>query len=220
MKIQRIASAAPISPYAPSWDFSIGNTVIESINLKELAKTILRKEKEIKRLELSYTDNGNVFDGYTGLGANSTTSRSNSYNLLSWNTQETNQLMEKIRENVINYNMALQNKVPSQLWVQCWVNVLRFRQRIKPHLHAIDPKCYLSGHFAVQCENTSTVYISPVNQINDPYEIKVDNKPGSMTIFPSYVPHYTTTHYSFKPRITIAFDLSLDKTRENFVELL
>jgi len=220
MKIQRIASAPPVSPYAPSWDYSIGHSVVDNIDLNALVKTILRKEKEIKKLELSYTDNGNLFDGYTGLGANSTTSRSNSYNLLTWSTEETNKLKRKILENVIIYNGALKNDVPKELWCQCWVNVMRFRQRIKPHLHSTDPLCYLSGHFVVQCKKTATVYVSPVNQLNDPYETVIENEPGTMTIFPSYVPHYTTRHISFIPRITLAFDLSLTRTTNNFIRLL
>ena len=39
--------------------------------------------------------------------------------------------------------------------------------------------------------------------------IKNKNHPGEFTIFPSYVPHYTTRHYSFIPRITLAMDFSL-----------
>jgi len=220
MKIQRIASAPAVSPYAPSWDYSIGHDVIDDIDLSVLAKTILRKERSIKRLGLSYTAKGDVFDGYTGLGSNSTTSRSNSYNVLTWGTEETNQLKRKILENVVIYNGGLGHPVPKELWVQCWVNVLRFRQHIKPHLHSTEPTCYLSGHFVVQCEKTATVYVSPVNQLNDPYEVVMGNEPGSMTIFPSYIPHYTTPHHSFKPRITLAFDLSLTRSTDNFIRLL
>ena len=130
------------------------------------------------------------------------------------------ELRHQILNKVIMYNNLIGVQLPKELWIQCWVNVLRFGQRIKPHLHCVDSTCYLSGHYTVQCNNTSTVYISPENQINDPYEINVENKPGSMTIFPSYVPHYTTRHYSFTPRITIAFDIFLNKDKENFIRLL
>ena len=43
------------------------------------------------------------------------------------------------------------------------------------------------------------------------YLVDYPNIPGEMILFPSYIHHYTTRHYSFKPRITIAFDLRLDK---------
>ena len=49
--------------------------------------------------------------------------------------------------------------------------------------------------------------------------IDIKNKDGDMTLFPSYIFHYTTPHYSFKPRITIAFDLNLHKLHDNFIRL-
>ena len=86
-------------------------------------------------------------------------------------------------------------------------------------MHSISPNCYLSGHFNVQVNDTSTCYMSPINQLNDPDVIDIKNKNGDMTLFPSYIFHYTTPHYSFKPRITIAFDLSLYKKHDNFIPL-
>jgi hypothetical protein len=221
MEIIRTASDEPLlSPFAPFWDFYIGNAMVDSINLPELKRTILSKEREIKRIKPSYTEDGKLIDGHTGLGKNSTTSRFLSYNMLMWKTPEIDELRHQILNKVIMYNNLIGVQLPKKLWIQCWVNVLRFGQRIKPHLHCVDSTCYLSGHYTVQCNDTSTVYISPENQINDPYEINVENKPGLMTIFPSYVPHYTTRHYSFTPRITIAFDIFLNKDKENFIRLL
>ena len=65
----------------------------------------------------------------------------------------------------------------------------------------------MSGHFNVQVKDTSTCYMSPVNQLNDPEIIEMKNIPGEITFFPSYIFHYTTPHYSFNPRITIAMDI-------------
>ncbi len=86
-------------------------------------------------------------------------------------------------------------------------------------MHSTTPHCYLSGHFNVQVNNTSTIYMSPINQLNDPEVIDIKNKNGDMTLFPSYIFHYTTPHYSFKPRITIAWDLNLRKLHDNFIQL-
>ena len=41
--------------------------------------------------------------------------------------------------------------------------------------------------------------------------IEEKNKPGNLTIFPMYVPHYTTEHLSDTPRITIAMDVRFFK---------
>ena len=82
-------------------------------------------------------------------------------------------------------------------------------------MHTVKPNCYLSAHFTVQAHNTSTCYINPINQINAPETIKEENIPGQFTIFPSYVPHYTTRHYSLKPRITIAMDIQTENDRRH-----
>lgn len=220
MDLTRVTSNPPLSPFAPVWDFCIGNDHVDGIDLDALKRTILSNERKVKSIKPSYTENGKLIDGHTGLGKNSTTSRFLSYNLLTWQTPEIDELRYQILKKVIAYNNLLGYSLPKELWIQCWMNVLRFGQRIKPHLHNVDATCYLSGHYTVQCKKTSTVYISPENQINDPYEIHVENKPGSMTIFPSYIPHYTTPHYSFTPRITIAFDIFLNRDKENFIKLL
>ena len=213
MKFKRFVSQPPVSPYAPQWDFRVGNSMCEDIDTNSLSKFLLSKEKEIKKLPIV-----SDFDGYTGLGSNSTTSRSQQYNILSWNHPEIRKLKSNIAKNIILYNDECGNKTP-QLWIQCWYNVLRFGQSIKPHSHSVTPICYLSGHFNVQVNDTSTVYMSPINQLNDPEVIDIKNIPGKLTLFPSYIFHYTTPHYSFKPRITIAFDISPDKLDDNFLRL-
>ena len=213
MKFKRFVSQPPVSPYAPQWDFRVGNSMCENIDTNSLSKFLLSKEKEIKKLPIV-----SDFDGYTGLGSNSTTSRSQQYNILLWNHPEIRKLKSNIAKNIILYNDECGNKTP-QLWIQCWYNVLRFGQSIKPHSHSVTPICYLSGHFNVQVNDTSTVYMSPINQLNDPEVIDIKNIPGKLTLFPSYIFHYTTPHYSFKPRITIAFDISPDKLDDNFLRL-
>ena len=86
-------------------------------------------------------------------------------------------------------------------------------------MHSLSPSSYLSGHFNVQVNNTSTVYMCPANQVNDPEVFDVKNVPGELTLFPSYITHYTTSHYSFKPRITIAFDVNLNRYSNNEIQL-
>ena len=213
MRIQRCVSEPPLTPYAPSWDFSLGRSFLP-INIDALSRTCLDKEKEIKRLPLSYyTDRKIPFDGYTGLGKNSTTSRSQSINVLTWNTPETNSLKKHIKNEVIEYNKMLGNPIPEKLWAHCWVNILRWGKKIKPHLHSMSQGSYLSAHFTVQCKNTSTCYMVPADQLNYPQTVEEENEPGVLTIFPSYIPHYTTPHYSFTPRITLALDISMEDTK-------
>ena len=214
MKFKRITSDSPLTPYAPQWDYTFGTTVFKNINLNILAQTCLEKEKEIKKLPVMYGDYKsptNVNDGNTGLGKNSTTSKYQSYNVLDWKTIETKQLKSNIVSSLVEYTSYLKNSPFSETWITCWVNILRWGQRINPHLHAIGPDAYLSGHFNVQTGDTSTCYMSPINHLTCVNIVDYPNIPGEMILFPSYIHHYTTRHYSFKPRITVAFDLKLYK---------
>jgi len=218
MKCRRFFSAPPVSPYAPQWDFRVGTSICEDIDTNSLSELLLLKEKEVKKLPTTVID-GAESDGYTGLGSKSTTAKFQSYNILTWDHPEIKKLRSNIAKSVIDFNDECGNKTPNVLWIQCWYNVLRFGQKIRPHHHSVSPDCYLSGHFNVQVNDTSTVYMSPINQLNDPQVIDIKNKVGDMTLFPSYIFHYTTPHYSFKPRITIAFDLNLYKLYDNFIPL-
>ncbi len=218
LKITRYKSEEPRTPYAPTWDFSIGSTVVP-LDVELLSKTCLKKEKEINKLPTSLGLDGQLTDGYTGLGYNSTTAKWRNYNVLEWDTPQIKMLRKYIKAEVGEYNRKLGNPFPSQLWIQCWVNIMRWGQKISPHMHGIDPSSYLSAHFTVQCDNTSTCYHNPLNTYNSPHIIEEKNKPGSLTIFPSYLPHYTTRHNSFKPRITIAMDMGLESGSGICIEL-
>tara|TARA_Y100000004_G_scaffold75005_1_gene84270 strand:+ start:254 stop:913 length:660 start_codon:yes stop_codon:yes gene_type:complete len=219
MNFRWFYSAPPISPYAPQWDFRVGTSMCDNIDTNSLSKFLLSKEKEVKKLPTSIGDHGRLSDGYTGLGSKCTTAKFQSYNILTWNHPEIKKLRSNIAKNVIVYNDKCGNKTPNELWIQCWYNVLRFGQKIKPHNHSTSSNSYLSGHFNVQVDNTSTVYMSPINQINDPEVIDIKNAPGELTLFPSYIFHYTTPHHSFKPRITIAFDVVLNRYSNNEIRL-
>ena len=218
MKFKRFRSKPPVSPYAPQWDFRVGTSLCEDIDTNSLSKFLLSKEKEVKKLPASVGRGDVESDGDTGLGLNCTTAKFQHYNILTWNHPEIKKLRSNIAKNIILYNDECGNDTP-QLWIQCWYNVLRFGQKIKPHHHSADINCYLSGHFNVQVNNTSTVYMSPINQLNNPEVINIKNIPGKLSLFPSYIFHYTTPHYSLKPRITIAFDVKLHPLNNNEIPL-
>ena len=218
MKFKRFVSQPPVSPYAPQWDFRVGTSLCEDIDTNSLSEFLLSKEKEVKRLPTAVID-GKSVDGYTGLGTNSTTSKFNDYHLFKQSHPEIRKLRSNIAKKLFEYNSECGVETPNQIYIICWYNVLRFGQKINPHMHSTRSNCYLSGHFNVQVNDTSTIYMSPINQLNDPEVIDIKNKVGDMTLFPSYIFHRTTPHYSFKPRITIAFDLNLYKLHDNFLPL-
>jgi len=205
--------------FAPEWSYYLFETNINNIDFNEVSKFCLKKEKEILKLPISNELKNK--DGYTGLGKNSTTSRYKNYNVLKWK----NKNIKLIKQTIIDlHNEILRYfNQPSinELWIQCWTNIMRKEEKIKPHLHSFDPYTYLGGHICVQCDNTSTHYINPINQINDPEIYSSKNEVGKITLFQNNIPHYTDVHKSNKERITIAFDLTIKKpTTDNYLRLI
>ena len=207
--------------FAPEYDYYIFQSYIYQVNFKNLAKFILSKEDEILKLPLSVTSDNRVTDGYTGLGENSTTVRFASYNVLNWENENIRLLKESIlsfHNDILNY---FKQPIPKELYIRCWTNIMRNGEQIKPHLHGTNSTTYLGGHISVQCDNTSTYYINPINQINDPETYKIKNEVGKITLFQNNIPHYTDVHKSSIERITIAFDLEIHKpTRDNYLRLI
>jgi len=188
--------------FAPAWEFPIAEDKITTVNFKKIAKLVLEKEKSI--LKSSKMQGG---DGYTGLGKKSLTSQYASYNLLDSKDLEIKKLKQAILVSHARFLEALKIPLYPELYIQCWGNVMRKGEQIKAHIHSVLPDTYLGGQINVQVQDTSTWYINPVNQINDPELYETKNEVGKITLFQNCVPHYTDKQVSTTPRITIAFDL-------------
>ena len=87
---------------------------------------------------------------------------------------------------------------------------MRKGQKINKHCHSTHQYSYLSGHFTVACNDTSTIYFHPYNQQSYPLK----NSPNSMTMFPTWMAHKTDSHEVDIPRITIAFDILISNPDE------
>ena len=194
--------------FAPAWEFPIGEDKITTVNFKKIAKLILKKEKTI--LASPIRKGHLAEDAYTGLGKNSLTSRYGTYNLLDFKHPEIKKLKKAILVSHARFLEALNVPLYPELYIQCWANVLRKGEQIKAHLHGVVPDSYLGGQINVQVQDTSTWYINPVNQINDPELYESKNEVGKITLFQTCVPHYTDKQVSATPRITIAFDLGVN----------
>jgi len=205
--------------FAPEWDYYLFELNTNKVDFKNLTKYILDKEKDI--LDLPYTvKNGKISDGYTGLGKKSTTIRFNQYNVFLWENQNITMLKNIIinfHNNIIEY---FKQPITQELYIQSWVNIMRKGEKIQPHMHDVKPDTYLGGHICVQCNNTSTHYINPINQINEPEIYSSKNEVGKITLFQNNIPHFTDLHNSDNERITIAFDLSLKKLDDNYIRII
>jgi len=222
-------SEQPRTPFAPYWNYHIGEKYLTSIDLKLLSSYILNKEVELINSHPPGSDGG------TRLGPNSMTSRYLFYNLLNTNFEPLRQLHKEIKIFHSEYLPAvIGNKwSPPPLHIRCWANVMRKGQKIKKHLHSTHEHTYLGGHFTVACEDSYTIYPNVLDISNDHVDPNLTNDtkhfsknvPGKLTLFPNYLPHYTSTHKSDKPRITIAFDivaiddLSKSQDGENLIPL-
>jgi hypothetical protein len=220
MQIIRFLSDPAKTPFAPTWDYVMGEALLDELDadfFNAVAKIILSKEntiiqetaEEYHEQNLKTYTNSN-FDGYTGLGSNSLTSRSNLFNVLSWEENEIKIIKNKILEKYILFLNTL-NVKRCKTYIQCWANVLRTGQHIETHLHSVDPLTYLGGHLTITENSTSTIYINPINQLNDPITHTSENQIGKITFFQNNIPHCTTPNLTNSPRITIAFDLMTEE---------
>tara|TARA_R100001086_G_scaffold241618_1_gene168649 strand:+ start:74 stop:793 length:720 start_codon:yes stop_codon:yes gene_type:complete len=192
------------NPFAPEWNYVLTETIIKDVDFLSLAKFFKNKEKSILKLKTTT-------DGFTGLDSNSTTVRHENYNVFNWKNKELNKLKKNIVELHNSFLKKLNIKVSNTLFIKCWVNIMKKNEQIKKHIHGFHPNIYLGGHICISCNGTSTYYINPVNQINNPYTYRSQNTIGKLTLFQNCIPHYTDIHQSDEKRITLAFDLSLVK---------
>ena len=170
----------------------------------KLATFILKKEKNIinkTKKEFEKINKTGWQDGGTGLGVNSLTSRSPLYNLVEF--KETKYLKKIIKNAHLDFMKELNLTYEDNLYIQCWANVMRNGEKIKKHFHSINNYDYLSGHICIQTTDTNTYYLEPYHK--EKFILK--NNPGNITLFPSWVEHFTDEVLDNKERITIAFDL-------------
>jgi len=192
MRIIQFESNNPKTIFAPEWNFSIYENTID--DLDGIKNIILEKEKEII-LKYPY-----VHDWNTGLGEDSLTSRSNHYNLLEWDKCKA--LKEKIKKCHDEFIIITKNKIETEIYAQCWANVLRQGEYLKPHQHWTSEYCYIGGHICLDDYDTRTHYVNPFNKKTYPSE----NERNKITLFPNWVEHYTEK-FNGEIRVTIAFDI-------------
>jgi hypothetical protein len=201
--IRIFKSPSPTNFFSPFYQYFLYENIFD-FDVDKLKNYILSIEKDIIK---NTKPEG---DGRTGLGKKSLTSRHMSFNL--FNLNETIFLKNSIKDNLKLFFKELKIPMPNAIYGKCWANVMRKGDQIKRHRHSIESISFLSGHFCVEINKTNTYYI---NSFDDTAFIS-ENKPGKITIFPSWIEHYTDIASS--RRITIAFDLVLHPVKNgNFV---
>jgi len=194
------------NPFNPQYRYFIFEDNFKSkLKIDSLKSFILKNEKNIiKKYQNNYDDfvkKSQWIDGETGLGKNSLTSRSPFYNLLEF--KETSHLKNIIKKAHNQFLNEINLTYSDSLFVQCWANVMRKNEKILKHSHASNNWDYLSGHICVSTKETFTHYIDPF--YNKVFSSK--NEMGKITLFPSWVKHFTDKVKYNEERITIAFDI-------------
>lgn len=134
------------------------------------------------------------------------------YNLFDFSTKypELNEVKSWIYSQYVDYCKAI-NVPVERVYIQCWANIVyNDGRRIISHHHAdghlgADQEySYCSGNICIQAVNTHTYYQNPFLDKKNSF---VKNVAGDLTLFPSFVVHYTDANLSEVPRISIAFDI-------------
>jgi len=202
--IRVFENQTPTNFFSPFYKYFLFESMSD-IDIEKLKKYILSIEKDIIKNTKAEGD------GRTGLGINSLTSRHFAFNLFELN--ETIYLKNNIKENLKLFFEELKIPLPKETYGKCWANVMRDGDQIKRHRHCErEYDSFLSGHLCVEVNETGTYYVNPFEDT----AFKSENKPGKITIFPSWIEHYTDVASS--RRITVAFDLALQPIENsNFV---
>ena len=212
MQIVQMTNQLVNTPFAPTWNYLLmeAESCISENTINEFKVFILNAEKKIVAdLQEDYNNYnkryGIQFDGDTGLGPKSLTSRSPFYNLFSINESCIQDIKRTVYEKYCKY-LKIINVDQREVWIQSWANVMRKGESISEHIHASHENTWLGGHVTISCDNTSTFYKAPVRLTEDQvYESK--NIPGKLTLFPDCIPHWTNQHDGDHERISVAFDI-------------
>ena len=191
------------TPLAQEWSFTMWKYNNLNLMLTQDIKNFLISKKEEILTKYKPLDAGPWNDGGTGLGDKSVTARYASFNLLKFEDP----CIKKFKTLIVNQLKLYINKINitinEPLYINCWFNILEPGEKLSTHNHTTSFHSFLSGHFTVACEESSTFYTMPYNDgIAD-----ITNSTGAGIFFPSYLPHGTTPHKGVNPRITIAFDI-------------
>jgi len=195
---------SPLGIKIPYWQWK---SDILKFNEKEVCKFLLKTEKEIIK---KYPPSA---DGGVDLPHN-LVSRYKNFNFFNFKHKSVQVIQKFIKDNIKLFFKAFPQKMDtSDLSLICWYNVIRKWEKLSLHCHRpieIAGASFISGHFTIACDKTNTHYYSLCKKFH--WEEK--NTPGSLRIFPSYVPHQTDVHMGNHPRIVIAFDIFYKQNEE------
>lgn len=198
----------PLTEYSPSWNISFGVG-----QWYEIEKIDTIREWLVNNYQRILDTVPLHHDGGTGLGEESVTSRFGRYNLLNYQSElpELGELLKFFRISYLDY-VSQDNGEIRDLDIVCWFNILKTGEHIKEHIHGAGNDAYLSGNMHLDNYVTNTYYN---NVFDKSVQFIPGNFKGGVTMFPSWVPHYTDEHKEDNFRVSVAFDLRLKNNIDN-----
>ena len=204
MKLINFKSNFPLTPFSPNYNYFVfENDISNKVDINEILNYMFDREKELLKDDKNIDKN----DGEKKF----MTIRYKFFNEKIFKMKYMINLINVLKENIYDYSKILHEKIPENLWIQMWCNILRKEQSIDIHQHDASEYSYLSGNLCLQSNNTKTHYINPQNYFKkfNP-EYSSENKKGGLTIFPSTIPHCTDSVKDDDIRVSIAFDVMIE----------
>lgn len=201
-------SIDPLTEFSPTWNIPIGVKKFDNDDvINDIRNFLITKEKDIIH-SIPYD-----YDGTTGLNPNSVTGRFACYNLLKFQEEcpGLKTLFEFFQKSYLEY-IFTEDLTPRDTDIVCWFNALRKGERVHEHNHGSGNDVYLSGNFILDNHDTKTHYKCPFDR---DIITSIPNLKGILTIFPSFVYHYSDMYNDNGIRHSIAFDIRIPGIQES-----
>lgn len=194
----------PKTAFAPQWMVPFFEDTLTADNItEEIRSLVLTKEPELMET-ISPRPISGIEDGLT--------SRWHGFNTFTWTEAPMPRWQQFVRQAYLDYISALKAPRP-RCYIQGWANTVRKGERLTAHCHDQMPTSYISGNYCVATKGSSTVYYPPY-QYDEPLRsrtcLKIENRPGVLTLFPSGLFHETTSYQDDDVRVTLAFDIHIE----------
>jgi hypothetical protein len=214
MNIYHYQNDPPFTPLSPSWDCVLAECNIKGIDFPSLAAFILSHEDEIHNLMLiSPMESQDRFDGS---GPNSLTSWYPLMNFFSMSHPEILKLRLCVFEAYCEFLSRL-NIPRRKVWMQVWPHIVGKDDFIGLHVHNVSSYSYLSAHITIQGQDTSTIYLNPINARKKSVIHECQNSVGKLSLFQQHIPHFTTPNQSTEPRISVGIDFLIDEDYQRYL---
>lgn len=203
----------PSSSLYPSWSMSLYfENILDQIDINILKETVISKIPEISRMPIQdfykyalinvYAKNIKEHGDLIG--------KLTEYNIFKFQDPIFRTLKETIKKSLLNFLHDSKIVINCEFNPQItgWIIVMNELEYFNRHIHGSVVNNFVSGTLQMDVGESSTVYEMPYTI--DLYE-RI-NTSGELTLFPSYLPHWTTPHSGSKQKISTAFDVYLNKS--------